>query len=203
MKQNQLIAFGIFLTVSFISAAATADIVITMTEAGDGGILVSGTGSGIVSATSDVGENDWDFNDFTTNYLNNGDVSSEVQDSISGSMTNVTTSTTVDITGLRIDSDILTTGSDDFTIKTDAISFTVGDAFSLDFSGAYLVSNIPFTDLNVGTHVLVPDDGDDEEIFGIVTLNVVSAIPEPSTMAILGLYCVGLVSRRMRNQGSC
>ncbi len=182
-----------------VSGVASADLVITITETGGGGFSIVGTGTGFVTVDSDPGEDDWDFNNFDTNFIANAAVDSVAPDTISGTMTNVTTSSTVAVTSLRIDSDLLSTGADDFTIKTDAITFLAGEEFAIDFSGSYLAGTLPFSDLNVGSFILTPTVGDDEEVFGIVTVNTVSAVPEPSSLAMLMLCSVaGIFSRRRR-----
>lgn len=192
---------GALLTIaSLLCGAAQADLVITITEAADGGFTIAGTGSGTASLDSDVDEDDWDFNDFDTNFVANGAVDGVAPDSISGTIRNVTTNTDTAITSLRIDSDLLTTGADDFTIKSDPTTFLAGQEFEINFSGTYLNATLPFSDLNVGAFTLTPSAGDDEEIFGTITVNVVSAVPEPSSATLLIMGGAGLLSYRRKKR---
>jgi hypothetical protein len=158
-----------------MSGSANADITITFTEALDGGFSMIGTGSGSIR----LGKTDDDFDqkDFNSNYLDSlgtyGDVDAT---SVGGTLKNVTSGISVGVEKFEVDADNHTTvgtGADDLAIKTDAdITFATDDLFEIDFYGTYLVSNIAFSHLIVGTHIM-DGFGESDEIFGVITVNVV------------------------------
>ncbi len=195
------VLFMLVAMAALMSGFASAEIIITMTEAGDGGILVSGIGSGIINTLgeenpgqTDPDEDQWDWDNFTTNYLNDAAVSDLDSDSTSGTMTNVTTGASVAITNMEIDSDINSSLKDDMELNTANMpSFTHGDEFTVEWKATYLASQVLFSGLNVGTHVLPGDPADDELPFGDISVVVV---PEPMTLSLLGLGGLALLRKR-------
>jgi hypothetical protein len=167
-----IVTVGALMFAGLMSGSANADITITFTEALDGGFSMIGTGSGSIRANKT--DDDFDQKDFATNF---GVIGSGWQDndatSVGGTLKNVTTGITVGVEKFEVDQD--PTSGDDIAIKTDDDAvFTVGDLFEIDFSGTYLVSNIPFSELIVGTHIM-NGFAESDEIFGVITVNVVPA----------------------------
>jgi hypothetical protein len=154
-----------------MSGSANADITITFTEALDGGFTVSAVGSGVVTGAK--ADDDWEFKDFATSYIV-GTAAYENRDAtlVSGTMKNVTTDVTVIVDAFEVDTD--SGSNDDLSIKTGDITFNQDDEFEIAFSATYLVGNIPFSNLVVGTHGPQTHDGSDA-IFGDVYVDVVPA----------------------------
>jgi hypothetical protein len=193
MKKNKMLSIMLVVSVvclaGLMSGTANAEITITFTEAGDGGFTVSGVGSGSIRASRT--DDDFDQKDFNTNYLDSlgtyGDVDATL---VGGTLKNVTSGISVGVEKFEVDADNHTTvgtGADDLAIKTDAdITFATDDLFEIDFYGTYLVSNIAFSHLIVGTHIM-NGFAESDEIFGVITVNVVpaAAAPTPGTVFII------------------
>ena len=164
---------GALMFAGLMSGTANADIIITFTEALDGGFTVSATGSGSIR----LGKTDDDFNlkDFNTNYtIESFQTENDDASSVSGTLKNLTTGVTKNVDAFEIDTDGLG-NKDDVAIKTDGdISFTTGDSFEINFVGTYTVGNVAFSSLIIGTHTMTSHTESDE-IFGDVTVNVVPA----------------------------
>ena len=156
-----------------MSGSANADITITFTEAGDGGFSVSGVGSGAITKAKT--DDDWEFKDFATSYIvGTASYTDKDATAVSGTMKNVTTDVTVIVDAFEVDTD--SNSNDDLSIKTDGdIAFSTGNLFEIAFSATYLVGNVPFSNLVVGTHGpnLLTSASDD--IFGEVYVDVVPA----------------------------
>jgi hypothetical protein len=172
-----IVTVAALMLAGLMSGTANADIIITFTEALDGGFSVTGVGSGTISATKT--DDDWEFKDFATSYIV-GTAAYENRDAtlVSGTMKNVTTDVTVIVDAFEVDTD--SNSNDDLSIKTDGdIAFSTGNLFEIAFSATYLVGNVPFSNLVVGTHgpnLLTSSD----DIFGEVYVNVVPAAPTPT-----------------------
>ncbi|QDS97234.1 hypothetical protein [Adhaeretor mobilis] len=181
-------------------STAQAGFDFVFTPAADGGVDVVGTGSGFsdrVDPLTDI--NDWDIQDFATNFMviDNGATLGAASES--GTLTNVTTSTTVNVISFSIDEDFGPDFDNDIDFDTDApISFSLGDEMSFSFTGHFDPGTLQITDLVPGIHI---DEGHTtgagiaEESFGISTVTV---IPEPNSL-LLALACftsVGVIRRR-------
>jgi hypothetical protein len=179
-----IVTVGALMFAGLMSGTANADIIITFTEALDGGFTMVGTGSGSIRLGKT--DDDFDLKDFNTNYLVAGSFQDKDATSVGGTLKNITTGSTVGVEKFEVDED--GTGSNnDVAIKTDAeITFATGDLFEIDFVGTYLEGNVAFSSLVVGTHTMTSHTGSDE-IFGDVTVNVVpaAAAPTPGTVFII------------------
>ena len=184
---------------SFSVSPALAGFTFTFTPSGTGGVDVVGTGSGASDRVDPVASNDWDIQDFVTNYVQSAFGNSPKNaDTVTGTLTNLTTSTTVNILSFQIDADGGSGFDNDIDFDTDAvIAFSLGDEMSLSLTASYDAGELSISDLVPGTHI---DEGHTqgagiaEESFGITTVHVV---PEPSCLALaLACFAAVGVSRR-------
>ena len=189
--------------VSMISvSSASADVFYQFTRSATGGVNVVGTGSGLVNRPDGVASDDWDVNNFITNFLEASFGNTQTgADSASGTFTNVTTSTSVDVTSFAVDADGSASSDNDLDFDTSAIlSFSFEDEFSYSMTATFDVGTLAYTDLIPGQHVDVgrtQGAGISEESFGVTFVSV--SIPEPSTMALsLACFAAAGVMRRRR-----
>jgi len=181
--------------------SASADITFTFTEAADGGVDVTGTGSGLVNRELGISSNDWDVQDFLTNFLviGTGTVNA---DSASGTFTNVTQVSSQDIISFQVDDDGGASLDNDLDYDTAAVlAFDFDDEFTYSLTASFLPTSLTMSDLVVGTHIDVgrtQGAGIAEESFGITTVIVTNAVPEPSGMALLACIAGCVLSRRRR-----
>ena len=192
-----IVAVAALMLAGLMSGTANADLIITLTEAVDGGFTITGVGSGAVTATKTT--TDWDIKDFDTNYLV-GSADGVATDSVTGTIQNTTTVTVYTIDEIEIDEDGGGLGTDDISIETtgDDPAFTLGDSFLINFSGTYSASTFLYSNLIEGSHI--HPGGGDGAIFGKTTINVVpiADIPEPVTMSIMAIGGLGMLLKRKR-----
>ncbi len=188
------------IALSVVSHSAFADIEFFFTEAPDGGTLVAGTGSGLVNREAGIASSDWDIQDFLTNFLQ--ETFTDVQTgagTVSGSFTNVTSGISETIISFDVDRDGGLSNDNDLDFDTaNVLSFDFEDEFTLTLSATFSVSELPFDQLVLGTHIDVgrtQGAGIAEESFGITTVNVV---PAPAT-GLLMFATLPVLTRRRRN----
>lgn len=186
--------------VFFGASYASAGFNFRFGPAGDGGVDVIGKGSGFSDRVDPlVNIDDWDIQDFVTNFMviDNGATLGAATES--GTFRNVTTNTTVNIISFQIDEDLDPNGFDnDIDFDTDApISFELGDEMKFSMTAHFTPGTLVITDLVKGVHI---DEGHTQgagigdESFGISTVKV---IPEPSTIALaIGCLVAATIRRR-------
>lgn len=204
---------------SLVGGAANAtSFTLTLTEATDGGVLVTGSGTGIITNGVDpdgglfsngpTGEDDFDFADFETAFLAAAAGTSGIDSDVdpTGTVTNVTTGISSLVEDIQFDAD--TTSGNDIDFDTvDNLVFNEGDEFALDFTVGFTVGTLPFSNLVPGTHTLIADPtepnsaGFAEEIFGNITVVVApTAVPEPGAGVLALLAMTAAAAVRMRSK---
>jgi hypothetical protein len=187
-----IVAVAALMMAGLMSGTANADIMITITEALDGGFTMVGVGSG--TTTAGKTENDWDIKDFPTNFII-GSCDGAAGTTTSGLLKNITLGTSTVIDEIEIDDD---SGSgafdDDISIENDGDQiFNSGDSYEINFTSTYTASDLLYSKLIEGTHI--HPGGGDGAIFGTTTINVV---PEPATMSVLAIGGLALLRRKRR-----
>ena len=183
---------------SLMLGSANADIIITMTNNGTGGISVVDVGSGAVTK-SDT-DDDFDMKDFLSNFLTTTPSDLDAIN-VSGTLKNLSgTPQSVIVEKFEVDYD--SGSNDDLAFKTDdTIAFITGNLFEIDFTAEYLSTSLAFSTLIPGTHGPQQSGGGDE-IFGDVFVVVATAVPEPGTMSLLALGGLGVLMMRRRSSRS-
>ncbi len=204
MKSNQFFCAVCAVTMTLFTAPnASADIIFTFAESATGGVDVVGTGSGVVanSSTGSVTSSDWDVQDFGTDFLVDTFTASQTSsDSVSGTFANVTTGQSATLLNFDVDRDPTTADDLDYDTST-ALTFSDGDEFNYSLTASFAATTLAFSDLILGTHIDVgrtQGAGIGEEVFGITTVNVVNAVPEPAMPTALLLLSAFGISRRCR-----
>lgn len=184
----------VFVTCLLFATAASADIVFVLTQGFGGGVDVVGTGSG--NSTAATVSSDFDSQDYNTDFLaDTFGTGITPANSVIGTLTNITTGISESITGFRVDRD--PDSADDIDFQTaNAMTFAIGDAFSMTLNASFDFATLPFAQLVPGTHT---EDGGEfaDENFGQYTVNV--AIPEPGSVAFLTIVVIGMGIRRRSN----
>lgn len=182
----------------FMAADAGAEIIITLSQNGTG-VTASWSGMGTVSTVGSNPGTVIDFRNFSGNPfsasadLDRGLTPGLVIDGLDGVDSYVNLFETVEFSGGG------GTGTADLIFRGIGIT-AIEDGFTFEASTTptATVSGLLFSDLNVGTYSASLTSGDAAD-FGGVTLNIVTAIPEPSTFAGVGLLMgIGFGVRRRR-----
>jgi hypothetical protein len=176
-KSISIVAVAAVMLAGLMSGTANADLIITLTEATDGGFTITGVGSGLMASAEQDG--DWDIKNFNTNYLV-GSASGIATDSVTGTMQNLTLGTSRVIDEIELDEDGGGAGTDDISLETTGndiaeLLFNQGDEYSINFSGTYLASTFLYSNLVEGTHI--HSVGSEGDFFGQTTINVVLEAP--------------------------
>jgi hypothetical protein len=187
------------IVLSFVISPAAADITFTFTKSLSGGVDVVGFGTGRVDRALGIASNDWDVNNFLTDYLKDSYTDDDTPaDSVSGTFTNVTSGISEGIESFDIDRDSDGTGDDLDWDTFNTLSFAFDDEFLFQMTASFDPGTLMFSDLILGTHI---DEGHTagaglaEESFG---LTIVQVVPEPNSIALLfaSIASIGLVGRR-------
>ncbi|MGB7344591.1 MAG: PEP-CTERM sorting domain-containing protein [Pirellulaceae bacterium] len=180
----------VLIAVTFLTfgpAACYAALVIDLVQVG-AGVQISVSGSGTVTAGGNnpgavinfdnFGGTPWNSNvdgDFSLAPLDAIDLGPATYDTI-----------TLDFVGA---------GTSDFDFRDGSASISISNGDAYNASGTATVTGLLFADLNPGSYVSNSTDSDN---FGGVTLNITAtAVPEPSSFALLGL-CGGFMFIRRR-----
>ncbi|MEZ6138414.1 MAG: hypothetical protein R3C53_26325 [Pirellulaceae bacterium] len=183
MSRFLRLAVGCVFAVGLCSGRAQADLVITMNVLG-GGTEVSITGSGTLSGSGATGPGAvLTFNNFSNNpFLADFPRTSGTGPGFNFVFTNVGTRSLVNLQ--LIDQ----TGGDDIRLELDGTSGPPGTAYTV--SGSQFFAGLGSSQLNPGSYFASLTAGD-ASFFDSVQLNIVSAVPEPSSLALVGMMgCV-------------
>ncbi|MFK7960824.1 MAG: hypothetical protein AB8G96_09895 [Phycisphaerales bacterium] len=157
------------------TAPSHGDMTYTLVDDGTGQVALTGTGSGVVSASHFDG--DWDHNNWPMPFLFEAAGPAGYRSGVvTGSLVNLTTGVSVAIQEIQLDRDLL--GGDDLLLDTDGpIGFSAGDQFSFTMTAGKFANlegePFLFSFLAPGPHVYVGDpNNSNDEIFGTVTINV-------------------------------
>ncbi|MCA9235167.1 MAG: hypothetical protein KDA44_06835 [Planctomycetales bacterium] len=190
MKSTTLRCLLAVFVLALISSASPVrgDITFFFKKSPSGGVNVAGSGSGLVDRVAGIASNDWDIQDFVTNFL--VDTYTDVQtgaDTVSGTFSNMTTGVTETILNFDVDRDGGASFDNDLDFDTaNVLTFSFEDEFALSLTASFDPGTLAFSDLILGTHI---DEGHtqgagiSEESFGIT--RVVVVVPEPGALALL------------------
>ncbi len=213
MKKTTLIGFasvlgGIILLVA--PSPVSAGITYRVAPALDGGVDVKGKGTGVWNRPdAPYTTDDWDVNDFTTNFIATLTGATRGAATESGTFTNTTTGQSVNIISFQFDDDFGTELDNDIDFDTDApITFSHLDEMRFSLTAHFNPppggSTMSIADFVKGTHIDLGNTDPNlpfiaEESFGITTVIV---IPEPGTIALVMACCcsVGFAGGRKRNR---
>ena len=176
--------------VGLLASTASADLMFSFTPEASGGVKLTGSGSGQVSASKT--DDDWQLY-FVSQFIPGGNIAPLAADSVSGTITNVTTSMSQPIQGSQVDSDVI---NDEIRwLLPSSLAFTSGDEYTISLQAEFDLLNI--ADLVEGTFTESGVGGD--EIFGSMQISVV---PEPSAATMLGILGLGMAFRRWKQRVS-
>ncbi len=186
--------FRAALLILLTSTVANGDLVFSFTPTGTGGVSVTGTGSGMVTGGRDT--NDWDIENFATDFLNGTFGNTQTSaDTVSGTLTNITTGLSVAITNFAVDQDASSGDDIEFDTSTN-LAFSSMDEFTFSLNATFDFGTLPFTAVITGTHTDAGGPGD--EIFGSTSI---TATPEPASCLLVALGGLFLPLRRRRSMG--
>lgn len=186
-----LVLGGLILSVT--SSRCFADIMFVFTPSPTGGVNVVGMGSGLVDRPDGIASDDWDVQDFMTNFLQDTFTDAQTSaDTAAGTFTNVTTGVSESLLNFDVDRD--PDSGDDLDYDTaNVLTFSFEDEFLYELTATFEFGTMAFSDLVLGTHIDVgrtQGAGIAEESFGITTVKVV---PEPTAVGLL-LACVATLA---------
>jgi len=163
----------------------------TFSDNGTGGLKIVGTGSGIV--TDDQSGSVWDILNFDSDFLAGaGSFSTPA----TGMLKNyggagLSSPMNIAVNEFRFDKD---GAGDDIQFRlASSINFMAGDSF--EFNMMAEIASFDYSQLVVGTHLETDQDNADE-IFGVTTLVVNAAVPEPTSLLIFAAVPAALLLRR-------
>ena len=168
-----------------------AGLMFTFSDNGTGGLKIVGTGSGTV--TDDQSGSVWDILNFDSDFLAGAGSfttpATGMLKNLGGS--GLSSPMEIAVNEFRFDKD---GAGDDIQFRLDdPITFMTDDKF--EFTMMAEIASFDFSQLVAGTHMESDQDNADE-IFGVTTLVVNAAVPEPTSILIFAAVPAALLLRR-------